>query len=68
MSAPTLITVKAAAELLGVSPSRVRQFYRPGGPLRKFENTMLGDVRVDRAEVIALREARATYRPVKVSA
>jgi len=68
MSAPTLITVKAAAELLGVSHSRVRQFYAPGGPLRKFENELLGDVRVDRAEVLALREARATYRPVRVSA
>lgn len=68
MSAQTLITVPDAAKLLGVSPSRVRQFYAPGGPLRKFTNDLTGALRVDQDEVLALREARARYVPVKVPA
>jgi hypothetical protein len=64
MSAPTrLITAHRAAELLGVSLSRVRQFYAPGGPLRKYVNKETNSLRLDEAEVMRLKRDRDIYRP-----
>lgn len=66
---PRLITVHEAAALLGVSPSRVRQFYGPTGPLHKYTNDLTHALRLDLDEVQALARLRATFRSTaKISA
>lgn len=64
---PDLITRQQAAALLGLSVGRVRQLY-DSGRLTKYRNAV-GNLRLSRDEVIALKLARETFRPAdKVSA
>lgn len=64
MDEQRLITAPEAAKLLGMSLSRVRQLYRVENQLNCYRNCN-GEVRLDKTEVIELRDARATFRSTK---
>lgn len=60
------ITRVEAAGLMRLSVSRVRQLY-DAGKLTKYYNAQ-GRLRLDRREVLELRQERESFRPIRVSA